>query len=257
MVKNANTLTRRSFQIVGVVLGFLSMAQVGLHESPAVDDGIAQHSACILRDGAAADISQPIGATTLLNIPNYLTQLRGQQWNKPVVTIRLAEGDTQRTTEETMHLLEQATHLWNEEIGGMVQLRWTDTADADITVRFVPAAQLPFQAVGRTDTRYRRISRSLLHADVTLSQGMNSKRLEQVAAHEFGHALGIPGHSPSTDDLMYPITHTPARITDRDRNTMCLNYQATPARYPIAETGEAAPTTLPAPLPTAVTVDAR
>ena len=50
--------------------------------------------------------------------------------------------------------------------------------------------------------------------------------LEAAAAHEFGHALGIEGHSKDPADLMY-FQHTvgqPWTITARDLNTMKMAY---------------------------------
>jgi len=44
--------------------------------------------------------------------------------------------------------------------------------------------------------------------------------LQQVGAHELGHALGLRGHSPSTDDLMYPSLEGAPRPSARDRATL-------------------------------------
>ena len=34
---------------------------------------------------------------------------------------------------------------------------------------------------------------------------MLPEELQATAAHEFGHALGISGHSSDPDDVMYPV----------------------------------------------------
>ena len=64
---------------------------------------------------------------------------------------------------------------------------------------------------------------------------------QAICAHEFGHALGLDGHSDDPDDMMYPVVTytlftirndeivlpTPARtVTRRDVNTLRLAYPA-------------------------------
>lgn len=52
--------------------------------------------------------------------------------------------------------------------------------------------------------------------------------IEKVATHEFGHALGIMGHSDKTSDLMYPSSQTDGSLTKRDINTINLLYELDP-----------------------------
>lgn len=50
--------------------------------------------------------------------------------------------------------------------------------------------------------------------------------LQNMVAHELGHALGILAHSPLISDLMYRITDECSRISNRDLNTLGKLYQA-------------------------------
>ena len=69
----------------------------------------------------------------------------------------------------------------------------------------------------------------LYRADMVIGVEHDSEvDIESTAAHEFGHALGINGHSDSRRDLMYPahFEGTRCRITDRDLDTLISIYPA-------------------------------
>jgi hypothetical protein len=49
--------------------------------------------------------------------------------------------------------------------------------------------------------------------------------LKNIATHEFGHALGMLGHSPSEADMMFNITDEHSRLSQRDINTVTRLYE--------------------------------
>jgi tetratricopeptide (TPR) repeat protein len=85
----------------------------------------------------------------------------------------------------------------------------------------------PFESVGDTITR----------SDITIAthsaqtgEALELGELQTTAIHELGHALGLQGHSPYPDDIMYYCLN-PAQtgqLTTRDKRTLHLLYKITP-----------------------------
>ena len=62
--------------------------------------------------------------------------------------------------------------------------------------------------------------------DIDLSPDLSEPHLLGTSRHELGHALGLWGHSPFVDDVMYfSRTAEPQKISDRDRQTLIALYQ--------------------------------
>lgn len=61
--------------------------------------------------------------------------------------------------------------------------------------------------------------------NVTLSPAQNSKHLRGTARHELGHALGLWGHSPDEEDVMYrQQVRRPPPISGRDLSVLRRVY---------------------------------
>ena len=110
--------------------------------------------------------------------------------------------------------------------------------DADIVVMYNVIASRPGngEQLGQTGFNYnpRRmlLNRASMHLNVweNMTRG-DLYRFQNTAAHEFGHALGINGHSPDPDDLMYFSSSSAKGVTARDVNTLSPAYNIF-NRYP-------------------------
>ena len=97
-----------------------------------------------------------------------------------------------------------------------------DPAQARILVRFDPNSNN-----GNTTTSFRNDLLEKANIRVGVKRGQAGD-IACIAAHEFGHALGIDGHSSDPNDVMYPDHRMGRawRITPRDRGTLATLYPA-------------------------------
>ena len=152
--------------------------------------------------------------------------------------VRVSFVDDGAATPEREQSVLAGFNTWVQATGGAVHYRLlNDTEKADIVVSFDLEPFVPGHpgAVGHTDLRHS--GPEMARADMTLATaGVSPDELRLTAAHEFGHALGINGHSDSPDDMMAPNTTRlvrpdgtplpvpPRTVTPRDLNTLWLCY---------------------------------
>uniref|UniRef100_A0A3B3V0K8 Matrix metallopeptidase 20b (enamelysin) n=1 Tax=Poecilia latipinna TaxID=48699 RepID=A0A3B3V0K8_9TELE len=151
------------------------------------------------------------------------SHIQGTRWNKNVLTFRIGRytRDLRRSVVDS--LIESAFSVW-ARASGLTFVR-TNSHNADIMVEFVTYAHgdfYPFDGPRGT----------LAHAfgpgmgtggdthfddDERWSAGAAGYNLFVVAAHEFGHALGLR-HSRNPESLMYPTykAFRPANLLSRE-----------------------------------------
>ncbi|MEW5820648.1 MAG: tetratricopeptide repeat protein [Cyanobacteriota bacterium] len=130
---------------------------------------------------------------------------------------------------------------WVKDTKGTISITYVDspeTADVKITWREILDSKLAGSDAGTaytagvTTPEYS--GKELFAMSIILTttdpngKPHNPEDIEKVTTHEFGHAIGIMGHSESSGDIMFPNSQSDGQLTDRDINTITLLYELEP-----------------------------
>lgn len=151
---------------------------------------------------------------------------RWPEGNREALVVAILPGDSARYDAELLTLVRRAMAIWEDAGLGLRFTLVSDTTGARIRVR--GTAQLDQERAGQTDLQWTR-NGAIQGAQISLARlDKAGKPIPAglrlaVAAHEFGHALGL-GHSPRGDDVMYAATQV-STLSRRDRATIALLYE--------------------------------
>ncbi|MEN3001621.1 MAG: matrixin family metalloprotease [Armatimonadota bacterium] len=157
-------------------------------------------------------------------VPNYVPQLdRLLRWSGFPVRVYFVKDEHYTPLRQSLTL--KGFDQWVDATELKVRYQVVnEEKDAQIVVRFVPS--LPPPLAGQTNFSFYTNGR-LVRAEMQITtKGRSAVDIQSIAAHEFGHALGINGHSSNPADMMYATftPNTPLQITARDLNTLKTAY---------------------------------
>jgi hypothetical protein len=166
------------------------------------------------------------GCTDSTYSPNYASDVFLRYWSRFPLTVAVVREGHWTQTRENAAL--EGFNAWVEATeGGVIFQAIEDLEVAQVIVQWFPKSHFPDNVVGRCTTTFRgrRLESALIEISITdaLGRPFTFAELRRIALHEFGHALGIAGHSPEGSDVMYFKTHN-GTITERDRNTLTTAY---------------------------------
>ena len=166
--------------------------------------------------------------------PNYVSAVSPVTWPDDVKTITysITNADSSIPFVDAEKAVIAGVNQWEQSLDGFKSLSKVSVITSDIPalveIRFVSTTEMMIAAgrqgvAGYTTLAYRQDGR-LKSATCLIVNNKLPTELKKIAAHEFGHAMGMRGHSPNKNDLMSPSPSILAGVNNTDHNTMRSIY---------------------------------
>ena len=141
-------------------------------------------------------------------------------------------------TDAYLSAIRYGMRQWESASGGIIQFVETEAnGDADIRVSWGTAGLWPITEVTGAKAELTRLDGDRIRVEIILvphesqlGEVSEPARLRAICLHEFGHAVGLWGHSPDSRDVEFH-TSTKDRPSPRDIITL-LRVYATPQNAP-------------------------
>ncbi len=189
-----------------------------------VDAAKARPNQYLVSVGGAADYFKDAVSEGLFRWPLSRFPLR----------VHIASADALKSYRpEYEEAVRQSIDDWDKASHGKIGLKIVDSAaDADITVNFVDDLHAPALRAEAGKAQLHGNMEGVDNASVLLltispfpDQLMTKDFMRMIAVHEIGHALGLTGHSPYEEDVMFPALSNQRGITSRDVATLYKLYE--------------------------------
>ena len=144
-------------------------------------------------------------------------------------------------TDDYLNAIRYGMRQWESASGGIIQFSETNvSAEADIRVSWGRAGLWPITEVTGAKAELTRLEGDSIRVEIILvpheaqiDEVSDMGRLRAICLHEFGHAIGLWGHSPDSRDAEFH-TSTKEQPSPQDINTL-LRVYATPQSTPLHE----------------------
>lgn len=158
--------------------------------------------------------------------PNYVSSIENRlRWASFPINVYFVPNA--EFTDARRNVAIAGFNQWVSATGNRVPYRVvTDANQSDISVTFSAFNGGPGDELGVSNITFEQSTNLIIEVAMNIGITGDTREDTQTAAHEYGHSLGIGGHSPSEADLMFPSGNSAgcSCITTADLNTLFAIY---------------------------------